>query len=143
MENIVIAVHIIVGVAIVVFVLIQQGKGAEAGASFGAGASQTLFGSIGGWNFFSKVTAVLAAVFFVTSFTLAVLASKGTGVGVELLPELQILDLEISEGGEIPVLDTSSAEPASDVPALDIPMLEDEVLEGAVPAMPEENAERE
>ena len=53
MENIILIIHFIIAILIIGFVLIQQGKGAEAGASFGAGASQTVFGSSGSWNFFS------------------------------------------------------------------------------------------
>ncbi|MEH6542508.1 MAG: preprotein translocase subunit SecG [Porticoccaceae bacterium] len=113
MENLILAAHIVIGLTIIVFVLLQQGKGAEAGASFGAGASQTLFGSVGTWNFFSKVTAFLALGFFITSFTLAVLASKNTGVDSQLLPELEILQ-------EIPGLDVS---------ALEVPDLEDSGLD--------------
>ena len=64
MENIILIIHFIIAILIIGFVLIQQGKGAEAGASFGAGASQTVFGSSGSWNFFSKITAVLATLFF-------------------------------------------------------------------------------
>ena len=76
MENIILIIHFIIAILIIGFVLIQQGKGAEAGASFGAGASQTVFGSSGSWNFFSKITAVLATLFFVTSVTLAVYAKN-------------------------------------------------------------------
>ena len=64
MENIILIIHFIIAILIIGFVLIQQGKGAEAGASFGAGASQTVFGSSGSWNFFSKITAFLATLFF-------------------------------------------------------------------------------
>ncbi len=74
METLIILLHILIAVAIIAFVLLQQGKGAEAGASFGAGASQTLFGSTGTWNFFSRLTAVLALLFFLSSFALAVIA---------------------------------------------------------------------
>ena len=57
MEKIILIVHLLTALAIIGMILLQQGKGAEAGASFGAGASQTILGSAGGWNFFSKVTA--------------------------------------------------------------------------------------
>ena len=127
MENLILAAHIIIGLTIIVFVLLQQGKGAEAGASFGAGASQTLFGSVGTWNFFSKVTALLAAAFFVTSFTLAVLASKSTDVEDDLLPELEIfqgeLDSGVPEVSEIPVLEAPQMS-ESELPGLEIPSLE-------------------
>ena len=56
MEQFILIFHFVVAVALIGLILIQQGKGAEAGASFGAGASQTVLGSSGGWNFFSKVT---------------------------------------------------------------------------------------
>ena len=72
MEDIILVIHFVIAILIIGFVLIQQGKGAEAGASFGAGASQTVFGSGGSWNFFSKVTALLATLFFVTSVTLEI-----------------------------------------------------------------------
>ena len=54
MEQFILVFHFVVAVALIGLVLLQQGKGAEAGASFGSGASQTVFGSGGGWNFFSK-----------------------------------------------------------------------------------------
>lgn len=119
MENLILAVHIVIGLAIIVFVLLQQGKGAEAGASFGAGASQTLFGSVGTWNFFSKVTALLATAFFITSFTLAVLASKNTGVDSQLLPELEMLQ-------EVPSFDGSGFDQgdSNGVDSSEIPTLE-------------------
>ena len=65
-----IGVHIIVSVALIVIVLLQMGKGAQAGASFGAGGSQAMFGSTGG-NFMTKVTAGAAVIFMLTSLSLA------------------------------------------------------------------------
>ncbi|MDA9129844.1 preprotein translocase subunit SecG, partial [Gammaproteobacteria bacterium] len=56
MESIIVIVHIVVAVAIVGLVLLQQGKGADAGASFGSGASQTVFGSSGSGNFLVRAT---------------------------------------------------------------------------------------
>ena len=76
MEALVLVVHVLAAVAIIGLVLIQQGKGADAGASFGGGASQTVFGSQGGGSFFGKLTAVFALVFFITSFGLAFFASS-------------------------------------------------------------------
>lgn len=76
METVILIIHIIVAIALVALVLLQQGKGAETGASFGAGASQTVFGSQGSANFLSRVTAALATVFFLTSFGLAMLARQ-------------------------------------------------------------------
>ncbi len=69
------AVHILVAIAVIGLVLIQHGKGADAGAAFGAGAaggaSGSVFGAQGAGNFLSRSTGVLAAIFFVTSLTMA------------------------------------------------------------------------
>ncbi|HTY04776.1 MAG TPA: preprotein translocase subunit SecG [Rhodocyclaceae bacterium] len=70
------AVHILVGLAVIGLVLIQHGKGADMGAAFGSGASGSLFGASGSANFLSRTTAVLAAVFFLTSLGLTYLASS-------------------------------------------------------------------
>lgn len=76
METLIVVVHVVVAVAVVGLVLIQQGKGADAGAAFGGGASQTVFGSQGSGSFLTRVTSVMALVFFLTSFSLAVLAKQ-------------------------------------------------------------------
>lgn len=104
METLIILLHVLTACAVVAFVLLQQGKGAEAGASFGAGASQTLFGSAGSWNFFSRVTAGLAFVFFLTSFGLAVMAKHNAGAGAALTPEIKILE-NAPAGSEVPAAD--------------------------------------
>ena len=70
MTTLLIIVHIIVSIALIVIVLLQMGKGAQAGASFGAGGSQAMFGSTGG-NFMSKVTAGAAIIFMLTCLSLA------------------------------------------------------------------------
>jgi len=70
--------HVIIAVAIIALVLLQQGKGAEMGAAFGSGASQTVFGSQGSSSFLLKVTGLLAMLFFVTSLTLGYLAAHQT-----------------------------------------------------------------
>jgi len=66
-----ISLHIVVSIALIIIVLLQMGKGAEVGASFGAGASQTILGASGGANFMSKVTAGAAVIFMLTSLSLA------------------------------------------------------------------------
>ena len=68
MEQIILGAHLLVALAIIGLILLQQGKGAEMGASFGAGGSQTLFGSDGGGSVLTKATACLVALFFATSF---------------------------------------------------------------------------
>jgi preprotein translocase subunit SecG len=79
MHTVLVVVQVVVAVAVVGLILLQQGKGADAGAAFGSGASGTVFGSRGAANFLSRATAVLATVFFVVSLTLAWLVSnRGT-----------------------------------------------------------------
>ena len=68
--------HLIVALLLIGFVLIQQGKGADMGASFGSGGSNTVFGSSGSGNFMSRTTAVLAGLFFFISLTLGALTAN-------------------------------------------------------------------
>jgi len=81
LNNILLVFHVMIAVAIVGLILIQQGKGADAGAAFGSGASGTVFGSRGSASFLSRATAVLATLFFITSLSLAYLASSGAKSG--------------------------------------------------------------
>jgi len=71
MEIVLWVVHIMVALGLIGLVLLQQGKGADIGAAFGSGASNTVFGARGSANFLSRTTAVLAVLFFVTSLSLA------------------------------------------------------------------------
>lgn len=74
MEALLLVLYVLLSAAIVALILLQQGRGADMGASFGAGASQTLFGSAGTANVLSRSTAILSALFFVASVGLAVAA---------------------------------------------------------------------
>lgn len=126
MEQIILIVHLLVALAIIGLIMLQQGKGADMGASFGSGASQTLFGSDGSGNVLTRSTAWLVALFFASSFGLALLANQNSVVVDELdlaIPaateeefpaaveeELPVLDEEIpavvgSEEGDLPELD--------------------------------------
>jgi preprotein translocase subunit SecG len=75
LRGLILGVHVILALLIILLVLLQRGKGAEAGAGFGSGASGTVFGARGTSTLFSKLTAVFAGLFFVTSLTLAYLGS--------------------------------------------------------------------
>ena len=78
----VLVIHIVAAISVIGLVLVQHGKGADMGAAFGSGASGSLFGATGSANFLSRSTSVLAAVFFITSLSLAYIAShkpKTTG----------------------------------------------------------------
>ncbi|MCT2531511.1 preprotein translocase subunit SecG [SAR92 clade bacterium H921] len=119
MEKFILIFHFVVAVSLIGLILLQQGKGAEAGASFGSGASQTVFGSGGGWNFFSKATAFLSTIFFVTSVSLAVIAKDKTIVKDVLLPELETMSSQALEATDIPGLDEREeklSEDVSDIP---------------------------
>jgi preprotein translocase subunit SecG len=100
MFTIVLVFHLLIGLAIVGLVLMQQGKGADAGASFGGGA-QTVFGASGGANVFSRLTAVLATLFFITSITLVYLAvpdkQKTSVMQESLLPEAAPVDQDVPQ----------------------------------------------
>lgn len=71
MHSVLLVLHIVVAVALVGLVLIQHGKGADAGAAFGSGASATVFGARGSGSFLTRASAILAATFFITSLSLA------------------------------------------------------------------------
>ena len=82
MENInaiLLILQVLFSVSLITLVLLQHGKGADAGAAFGSGASATVFGAKGSGNFLTKSTAIIAALFFATSLTLAYLASHRDG----------------------------------------------------------------
>ena len=76
MYQVIIVIHVLLGLGIIGLIMIQQGKGADAGATFGAGASGSVFGAQGAASFLSKTTATMAACFFITSLGLAILNSK-------------------------------------------------------------------
>jgi len=98
-------------VSIVVLVLLQQGKGADMGAAFGGGSSQSLFGSRGSATFLSRVTGLLAVVFFVTALGLAYLYTQAGKTASSVTSQL-----EESSGGDIPNAPVKTSENASDMP---------------------------
>ncbi len=127
MESIIIVVHILIALGIIGFVMIQQGKGADAGASFGSGASQTVFGSSGSGNFLSRSTAILATAFFLTSLALAVYAKqRATGAADVGLPSEEVIKMLEQEA---PVVEEYA--PSSDAPELDASVGDEPVLEKA------------
>ncbi len=76
MQTIILSIHVILAISLVILILVQHGKGADAGAAFGSGASSTVFGSSGSANFLTKITTIIALAFFVTSLALAYFASN-------------------------------------------------------------------
>jgi preprotein translocase subunit SecG len=85
LRGIILGVHVLLALMIIGLVLLQRGKGAEAGAGFGSGASGTVFGARGTSTLFSKLTAVFAAMFFATSLTLAYLGARPTAEPASVL----------------------------------------------------------
>ena len=125
MAQIILVAHLLVALAIIGLIMLQQGKGADMGASFGAGGAQTLFGSDGSGNILTKATAWLVALFFASSFSLALLANQNAVVvddGLDLAIPAPV-EAEAMVVEELPTLDNdipmATGSPADDLPDLD------------------------
>lgn len=125
MVTIILVIHVLIAIALVVLVLIQQGKGADIGAAFGSGASQTVFGSRGSASFLTRTTAGLAAGFFITSLSLAYISGNRTDAKsvTEITAPAKVSDLPNLPSGMTPIAPPENvpAPPAaapSDVPAV-------------------------
>ena len=116
MQQILLIIQILICVGLVTLVLLQQGRGADAGASFGGGSSGSLFGSRGPASFLSKLTAGLAALFFANSLALAYISSQS----VERRSVVERVQSESSElpagDADVPVLPAGGDAGAQDVP---------------------------
>ncbi len=123
--------HTLIALAIIALVLLQRGKGADAGAAFGAGASGTVFGARGSGSFFSRATAVLATAFFATSLTLAYLSSQHSTQSESLLETAPVVE---EQAEEAPLL-------SGDQPATEMPELDPTGNDGKFPAFEEEPTE--
>ena len=88
MQTTVLIIHTVIALGIIILVLMQRGKGAEAGAAFGAGASGTVFGARGSSSFFSRATAILATAFFATSLSLAWISSQTASTTDSLIEDM-------------------------------------------------------
>ncbi|MDG1682975.1 MAG: preprotein translocase subunit SecG [Luminiphilus sp.] len=125
MEQITLMVHLLVALALIGLILLQRGKGSDIGASFGAGASQTLFGSAGSGNALTRMTAWLSAIFFASSFGLAVIADNRTADEDDLgfdVPDSEIV-VEQVQNGDMP---TAEFEPLAGGASDDAPVLDGE-----------------
>jgi preprotein translocase subunit SecG len=123
MEQIILVAHLIIALAIIGLIMLQQGKGADMGASFGAGGSQTLFGTDGSGNVLTRATSWLVVLFFASSFSLALLANQKSAPVNEL-------DLEI------PAAVQAQAAAEEEFPVLEdeVPVLEEDVPVATGPA---------
>lgn len=109
MYEILLVIYLLAALGVVLLVLVQQGKGAEMGASFGAGASSTVFGSGGSGNFLTRMTAIFATVFLVLSLMLGNMTAKQANLGSEyddlsvpLSGQVEIGEEIVVEGNDIP-----------------------------------------
>jgi preprotein translocase subunit SecG len=118
LRGFILSVHILLALMIIGLVLMQRGKGAEAGAGFGSGASGTVFGARGTATLFSKLTAVFAALFFVTSLTLAYMGTRAPAEASSVL----------ERAAQAAAAARSATPPAASGPAASVP-------QGAPPAM--------
>lgn len=134
MQSIVLIGHTLVAVLIIVLVLLQRGKGADAGAAFGSGSSGTVFGARGSSSFFSRATGILATIFFISSLTLAYMSSQHSSgpesllenaPSIEVQTQSELIEFDESSGvGEIPELpeleDSDLSEDDIEMPLLEL-----------------------
>jgi preprotein translocase subunit SecG len=123
MEQILLVAHLLIALGIIGLIMLQQGKGAEMGASFGSGGSQTLFGSDGGGNMLTKATTLLVILFFTTSFGLAIVARNGATLVDEIdIPVPMPEQVQAPQDFDLPELNNDM--PAGMSAGDDIPVVE-------------------
>ncbi|HKS54285.1 MAG TPA: preprotein translocase subunit SecG [Steroidobacteraceae bacterium] len=108
--------HVLIAAAIVGLVLLQRGKGADAGAGFGSGASGTVFGARGSASFLSRMTATLAALFFATSLTLAYLGSKKPEAPKSVIDRVGVPAAPVQDTPSLPAAPTTQQQTPADQP---------------------------
>lgn len=137
--SILVAVDVLLAIGIIGLILIQHGKGADVGAAFGSGASGTVFGSQGSASFLTRVTAILATLFFVNSLVLAHLASNRP-VAESVIDAVEQTSTTTSNAISTDVSSDNPGDVPTDVPngdASDVPS--EAASESDVPDMPAEN----
>ncbi len=113
--------HVLLAISLIALILIQHGRGADAGAAFGSGASSTVFGARGSASFLSRATAILATLFFVISLALAILANRQAG-------RESVTDLAAPPAAEAPArsgqadTDVPTVEPGAGTDVPDVPL---------------------
>lgn len=122
MQLILTVLHLVLAIGMIALVLLQHGKGADAGAAFGSGASSTVFGAQGSGNFLSRSTAIIATLFFLTSIALAYFAARvgepgGLMEGIDV--SVPVAPAEQREAAPIPSpADTEARDIESDLPVV-------------------------
>jgi preprotein translocase subunit SecG len=121
LRGFILGVHVLLALMIIGLVLLQRGKGAEAGAGFGSGASGTVFGARGTSTLFSKLTAVFAAMFFATSLTLAYLGARPTAEPTSVLERAAQAAAAAQQAAPATPPAAPAAPPAAPAPAVPNP----------------------
>ena len=96
MENLLIFFYILISISLILIILLQQGKGSDIGSAFGAGSSNTMFGSSSSSNPLTKVTAILAAIFLILSLSITYISRSS------MIEESPIIEVEFDETGILP-----------------------------------------
>ena len=96
MENLLIFFYILISISLIFIILLQQGKGSDIGSAFGAGSSNTMFGSSSSSNPLTKVTAIIAAIFLILSLSITYISRSS------MIEESPIIEVEIDETGILP-----------------------------------------
>ena len=118
LQALLLVVQVICAIALIGFILIQHGKGADAGAAFGSGASATVFGAAGSGNFLTKTTTALAFVFLLNSLALAWMAKERSVEARQLnVIEPLVMEQPVEEAEAVPV-ETPAGAPESDIPLI-------------------------
>jgi len=141
MYQVIIVIHVLLGLGIIGLILMQQGKGADAGAAFGTGSAGSVFGAQGAASFLSRATAILATLFFLTSLGLAVInGHKGVAFDLMSSPETQQDTLGLPEASDVKSTETAPATP--EIKSEEMPAVP-EVKSAIQPAEPVSGAEIE
>ena len=96
MENLLIFFYILISISLIFIILLQQGKGSDIGSAFGAGSSNTMFGSSSSSNPLTKVTAIIAAIFLILSLSITYISRSS------MIEESPLIEVEIDETGILP-----------------------------------------
>ncbi|NDW22392.1 preprotein translocase subunit SecG [Alteromonas hispanica] len=128
--------YLVVALLLIGFVLIQQGKGADMGASFGSGGSNTVFGSSGSGNFMTRTTSILAGLFFFISLSLGAMTANRESAEDEWnnleVPAAVETPAEVPADADVPVIEDAPAQSDVPVSGSDVPAMQD--TQGNVPA---------
>ncbi|MCW8920442.1 MAG: preprotein translocase subunit SecG [Sedimenticola sp.] len=120
MHTVLVVVHLFLAIGVIGLVLMQHGKGADAGAAFGSGSSGTVFGAAGSANFLSRATAVLATLFFITSLAMAWYAMQSVERPALIIedqkPAIEIPATAPAPFSEVPTIPGTTPETTSAVP---------------------------